>query len=326
MQKRLLLAAGLFALAFGANAQQQPQFSHYGFNGMFLSPAYAGITNRPEFTFLGRQQYAGYSAAFGDKGGSPQTFLLTASLPVAAIGGGLGVGIYRDEIGPVRTTSAQLSYSYHIKLSSGKLGIGVQGMYNSLDQSALRPRDAGDPFVPLPSNDNKFDAAAGLWYQGEALYVGLGVTNLLAAEYKFMGVDANGNKGNTASITSARHTYLTTGYNIDVSESFVLTPTAIAKMDLDGVGDSFSFEVGARGTFNDRFWGGLGYRYQESATALAGIAFGKNNAIRLGYAFDLIVFDKDARERTSHEIMLGLRLPESVVRLRPAIRTPRYSF
>ena len=322
MQKRLLLATSLLALAFGANAQQQPQFSQYGFNGMYLSPAYAGITNRPEFTFLGRYQYTGYTAAF-DKGGSPQTYLLTGSLPVAAIGGGVGFGIYRDEIAAVKTLSAQMSYSYHVKLNSGKLGIGVQGIFNNITNGDYRPRDLNDPQVPANTSDGKVDAGAGLWYQGQRFYMGLGVNNLLASKYKFQSRDV---RDGTAQLTAERHAYLTTGYDIDVSESFVLTPTAIAKMDFAGKEKSFSFEAGARGTFNDRFWLGLGYRHQESATGLAGIAFGKSNSIRLGYAFDLIVFDSEARTRSSHELMLGLRLPEQMIRIRPAIRTPRYSF
>lgn len=325
MQKRLLLATSLLALAFGSKAQQQPQFSQYGFNGMYLSPAYAGITNRPEFTFLGRYQYLGYEAAFNDKGGAPQTYLLTGSLPVAAIGGGIGFGIHRDEIASIKTLNAQVSYSYHIKLNSGKLGIGVQGIFNNINTGGFRARDPGDAQVPTDASDRKFDAGAGLWYQGQSFYMGLGVNNLLANQFKFQTKDANG-AATTAILTAARHAYLTTGYNIDISESFVLTPTAIAKMDFVGKGKSFSFEAGARGTFNDRFWLGLGYRHQESATALAGVAFGKDNAIRLGYAFDLIVFDEAARTRSSHELMLSLRLPEPVIRIRPAIRTPRYSF
>lgn len=330
MQKRLLLATGLIALAFGANAQQQPQFSHYGFNGMYLSPAAAGITNRPEFTFLGRYQYAGYTAAFNDKGGSPQTFLLTASLPVAALGGGVGFGVYRDEIGITKTLNAQVSYAYHIKLSSGRLGIGVQGIFNNINKGTYRAKDANDPNVPLESSDRKVDAGAGIWYQSDGLYAGIGVNNLIGAKYQFEAVSLNANQQpqtkKTATVSGERHAYLTTGYNINVSESFVLTPTAIGKIDFAGAGKSFSFEAGARGTFNDRFWLGLGYRHQEAATALAGIAFGKNNMMRVGYAFDLVVFDEEARSRSSHELMLSLRLPEPVIRFRPAIRTPRYSF
>jgi type IX secretion system PorP/SprF family membrane protein len=325
MQKRLLLAAFLVATAFGANAQQQPQFSHYGFNGMFLSPGYAGITNRPEFNFLGRHQYQGYTAAFNDKGGSPQTYLLTASLPIAAIGGGLGLGIYREEIGVTKTLSAQLSYAYHIKLGSGKLGLGVQGIFNNIDKGPYRARDAGDPNVPLASSDRKIDAGIGAWYQGEKLYAGFGVNNLIGSTYQFEARDSNGNPA-TANVNSERHAYLTAGYNLDVSESVVVTPTAIAKMDFAGVAKSLSLEAGARATLNDRFWLGAGYRHEESVTGLAGFAFGKNNMMRVGYGFDLIVFNPDARARTSHELLLSLRLPEPVIRIRPAIRTPRYSF
>lgn len=325
MSKRLLLAAGLVVLAFGARAQQQPQFSHYGFNGMYLSPAYAGITNHPEFTFLGRYQYAGYSGAF-DNGGAPRTYLLTGSMPVAAIGGGIGFHVYRDEIAASKALNAQLSYSYHIKLNTGKLGIGVQGIFNSINMGNFRPRDQNDPNVPVNSTDQKIDAGAGLWYQGEKLYVGLGVNNLLASKYKFEAVGADGSKSKSATFTAERHAYLTAGYNIEASPSLVITPTAIGKFDFAGTGKTFSFEAGARATYDDFIWGGLGYRHQEAVTALAGFAFAKDRMLRLGYAFDLIVFNANARANTSHEIMLSLRLPEPIVRIRPAIRTPRYSF
>lgn len=324
MRKRLLLAAGLLALGFGARAQQQAQFSHYGFNGMYLSPAYAGITNHPEFTFLGRVQYLNYAADFGDTGGSPRTYLLTGSMPIAAIGGGLGVQVFRDEIGVTKTTDAALSYSYHLKVGeSGRLGIGVQGIFNGIKKGSYRPKDEGDPNVPFNSSDRKFDAGAGLWYQGEKFYLGGGVNNLLGAEYQFAAKEAGSNK---ATVTGERHAYITTGYDLDLSESVVLTPTAIAKMDFAGVGKSLSFEAGVRGTLNEFFWLGTGYRHQEAVTGLIGLALAKDKMLRVGYAFDLVVIDEAARARTSHEIMLSLRLPEPVIRFRPAIRTPRYSF
>ncbi len=327
MQKRLLVVASLLVAGFAAHAQQQPQFSHYGFNGMYLSPGYAGITNRPEVTFLGRYQYLNYAADFGDAAGAPNTFLLTASVPVLALNGGIGAQVYRDKIGNTTVTNTALSYAYHIKLNSGKLGIGVQGIFNSIAQGDFRAKDANDPNVPIASNDKKLDAGAGIWYQGEKFYIGGGVNNLAASKYKF---DSRNTLGvvqkESATLTAARHAYLSTGYNFELSPSFVLTPTAVGKLDFEGTGKTFSFEAGVRGTINDRFWLGAGYRHQDAVTGLAGVSFAKNNMLRLGYAFDLVVFNSDAKARTSHELMLGLRLAEIVPSLRPIIRTPRYSF
>lgn len=329
--KKALLPAIVFSLAFGtAMAQQQPQFSQYGFNGMYLNPAYAGVKGQGEINLIGRYQYIGYKATFDD-GGSPRTAMLSASVPVAALGGGLGMGLYYDKLGEWSITNAQLSYSRHLKLGSGKLGLGVQGVFSNIYQGDFRARDENDPSVPQRSSDRKFDVGAGAWYESEKLYVGLSANNLLRSSYKFASENAN---QVTAQFIAENHTYLTAGYNIEASSSVVVTPTVLMKMVLPGkLGDNDkftlknnSYEAGVRATFNDRFWGGLGYRYDESFTALGGLSFSKDNAMRVGLAYDFIAFNRDARALSSFEIMLSYRLPKPGLAVRPAIRTPRYSF
>jgi len=329
--KKTLFTAIVFSFAFGtAMAQQQPQFSHYGFNGMFLNPAYAGIKGQGEITALGRSQYFGYNATF-DNGGSPQTYMLTASLPVAAIGGGLGIGIYRDKIAELTTTNVQLSYSKHIKVGEGRLGVGVQGIFNNIYQGTYRAIDQDDIKVPREGADRKLDAGVGVWYESDKLYAGLSANNLLRSSYKFNSQVVG---GKTAEYINENHAYLTAGYNIEASSSVVVTPTVLMKMILPGkFGDdgkftfkNNSYEAGVRATFNDRFWGGLGYRYDESITALGGLSFSKDNAMRVGLAYDLIAFNQDARALSSFEVMLSYRLPKPGLAIRPAIRTPRYSF
>jgi hypothetical protein len=89
---------------------------------------------------------------------------------------------------------------------------------------------------------------------------------------------------------------------------------------------NYSLEGGIRGTLDDKYWAGVNYRHEESVSALLGLSFGGDNAIRFGYAFDFIAFNQDARAFSSHEIMLSYRLPKPSLITRPAIRTPRYSF
>jgi hypothetical protein len=59
---------------------------------------------------------------------------------------------------------------------------------------------------------------------------------------------------------------------------------------------------------------------------MAGLALAKDNALRIGYAFDFVAFNQDARALSSHELMLSYRLPKPNTNTRPPIRTPRYSF
>jgi type IX secretion system PorP/SprF family membrane protein len=330
MKKIILPAFFLFVAAGTAVAQQQPQFSHYGFNGMYLNPAYAGIKGQGEVTAIGRSQYYGYDATF-DSGGSLQTASITASIPLAAIGGGLGIGIYRDKVAQLSTTNAQLSYSKHIRIGEGRLGLGVQAIFNNIYQGTYRFVDEGDVKIPREGSDQKIDVGAGAWYESDKLYAGLSINNLLRSEYKFNSEVVG---GKTAEYINENHAYLTAGYNIDASSSVVVTPTVLMKMVLPGkFGDANkfnfknnSYEAGVRATFNDRFWGGIGYRYQESFTGMAGLSFAKDNAMRVGLAYDLVAFNQDARAFNSFELLLSYRLPKPGLLIRPAIRTPRYSF
>ncbi|RFP66278.1 type IX secretion system membrane protein PorP/SprF [Hymenobacter lapidiphilus] len=329
--KRYILCAGALLVMGKAAAQQQPQFSHYGLNGMNLNPAYAGVKGYGEITGIGRIQYYGYDASF-DSGGSPTTASLTASLPVPVLAGGLGIGIYRDRIAELYTTNVQLSYSRHLKLGEGTLGLGVQGLLNNIYHGKYRFNDENDIAVPREGSDAKFDAGVGVWYEAPKFYAGLSMNNLLRSGYRFKSEGIANAK--TAQYLTENHAYLTGGYNIEVTSDVVITPTALMKLVLPGkFGDSdkltlrnASYEVGARATFNDRFWGGLGYRSGDAFTALGGVSFAQDNALRLGLAYDLIAFGQEAKATSSFEVMLSYRLPKPSLNIRPAIRTPRYSF
>jgi type IX secretion system PorP/SprF family membrane protein len=324
MRKALYTVCALFCGIGGAMAQQQPQFSHYGFNGMYLSPAYAGITGSTEFTSIYRYQWAGYKGDF-DKDGSPQTIMFTAAVPIKKLHGGLGLTLAEDALGPDINQSAQLSYSYHLNLGGGKLGIGVQGGVYRLgkDGRKYRPVDQGDPNIFQGAVwDTKFDMGAGLWYHSDKWYVGGGVTNLLESEYTFKKKDILSDTIRTGKAVLRKHGYLTAGVTIPVSVNVDITPTAIIKY----APEALSYEAGARATFNDKFWIGAGYRGQEAITGLAGVGLLKENSLKFGYAFDLTTFEKGAKGNTSHEVMLSYRIPASAFAPKPAIRTPRYSF
>ncbi|WP_242926114.1 PorP/SprF family type IX secretion system membrane protein [Pontibacter vulgaris] len=298
-------------------AQQQPQYTHYGFNGLNISPAYAGITNRPEVLSIYRYQWLGYDATFDD-GGSPQTLLLTAHTPVRLLHGGIGIGLVRDKIANTTFMNAALSYSFHIKIGEGKLGLGIQGNVNNIKKGNYRAIDDNDPSVPYNSSDTKYDLGAGMWYESETFYAGGGVTNLLRSKYEF----ADSAKTGSGQVLGENHIYVTAGYNLPLVQDLVLTPTALIKHDTE----TFSFDAGARVTFNEKYWGGVNYRHKEAVSALAGVALLQDNALRLGYAFDFTTFNKEAKAPTSHEVMVSYRLPEPVVRFRPPVRTPRYNF
>jgi type IX secretion system PorP/SprF family membrane protein len=330
--KGIVFAALLVSAAVPALAQQQPQFTHYGLNGMYLNPAYAGIKGQTEVNIIGRYQYLNLGNSLGDENGSPRTGMVSASIPILPLSGGVGLVVYYDQAGVTKLTNAALSYSQHIKLGSGKLGIGIQGIYTYIGKGTYRAIDPNDVNIPSNSSDHKFDAGAGIWYEAPKFYAGLSLNNLLRSEYTFK---SNGTVGTASQYLGENHAYFTTGYNIEASSSVTVTPMVLVKAVLPGSYDTkskydnqhnYSFDAGVRATLNDQFWAGLNYRYDESVSGLLGYGFGPDNRYRLGYAFDFIAFNQAARAFSSHEIMLSLRLPKAVLLTRPAIRTPRYSF
>ncbi|RZJ95087.1 MAG: type IX secretion system membrane protein PorP/SprF [Hymenobacter sp.] len=329
--KKIVLASLLLAVAGAAQAQQQPQFTHYGLNGMYLNPAYAGVKQQVEVTAIGRYQYLNLTNTAGDDNGSPRTGMVSASIPILPISGGIGIAAYYDQAGATKLGNVALSYSQHIKLGKGRLGIGIQGIYTRVGKDTYRAIDPNDPNIPANASDGKFDAGAGLWYESPKFYAGLSANNLFRAQYTF----ANAIGGTGSQYLGENHAYLTMGYNIEASSSVVITPMVLAKAVLPGQYDTktkydnqhnYSFEGGVRATFNDQFSVGANYRYDESISGLLGYAFGADNRYRIGYAFDFIAFNQDARAFSSHEILLQLRLPKMIQLTRPAIHTPRYSF
>ena len=320
MKNYFYVLAVMLLVQTGALAQQQPQFSHYSFNGMYLSPAYAGITDKTEINMLYRYQWAGYEASF-DGGGAPKTGLVSVSMPVRFLGGGVGLFATNDRLGATESSSAALSYAAHFKAGTGKIGVGVQGNLTNIKKGDYRANQEGDPNVPFNTSDTKYDIGAGLWYQSPKLYVGFGVSNLLQSKFEFE--DSSRTTTNGFGIFTARnHLFMTAGYTLEVAPSVTLVPTAIVKYDLN----QWSVEAGGRAVLSEKYYAGLGYRHQEAVTAMAGMYLLKNNALQLGYAFDLTTFNPEAKALTSHEILLSYSIPRPANIIKPIIRTPRYSF
>ena len=334
MKGTLLAALLLSATVESALAQQQPQFTQYSLNGMSLNPAYAGIKGQGEINLLGRYQYYNYGS-FGGANGSPRTGLFTASLPILAISGGVGASIYYDQVGQAKMTNAALSYSQHIKLGEGKLGVGIQGTYTYLGKGTYVAIDLDDINVPKDASDSKFDAGVGVWYEAPKLYAGLSVNNLFRSGYTFKSEATSSTKSIANKNIAENHAYLTVGYNIEASSSVTVTPNALIKTVLPGKysdnnkfgnSNNYSFEGGVRATLEDKYWIGANYRHQESVSGLLGASIAKDNSLRLGLAMDIITINQAARAFSSYEIMLSYRLPKPTVFTHPAIRTPRYSF
>ncbi len=304
-------------------AQQDAQFSQYMFNSLFLNPGYAGMDGAPKFTLLHRDQWVFYSGMEG--GGAPITQVLSFNAPLMRINSGIGFHVVNDQLGPLNNVEAQLSYSYHFTIGSGKLGIGARGgVYSkSINRNILRPRQPDDPVVEGGAESQfRPDMSAGVWYQAAKYFGGIGVSHLLRPRFDF-GVAPATDPANPLSAFGnplERHINITAGYNYEMTYSWILTPSVIVLTDMNRT----SVQGSAIATYNDRFWGGMSYRVGDAVGLLGGVSMLKDNALRLGFAYDFTTPNALAKTRSSYEVMLTYMLPPAVVGAKPVIRTPRF--
>jgi len=260
------------------SGQQAPVFTQYYSTYMFSNPAFAGMREGICVNGLMRQQWAG---GFQDADGntmSPVDYFISLDSPMKIIHGGVGGSIMQDKIGYWSDIIVQLDYSYHLDLSIGTLGLGagVNLINRSIDFTKYLPVDDSDPLLQGGNqSDMRVDASAGIFLSmPDQYYFGFSAANILETGFKKF--DPSGE-----AITTAERTfYLTGGYTfgfrnqplIKITPSFMILNNAV----------STQYNISTIVTYNDRFWGGLNYRYQESVDFIVGVSF-KDLSISISY-------------------------------------------
>ncbi len=296
--------------------QQDPQFTQYVFNQFYLNPGAAGIENKTNIQTLFRSQYTGYTGTL-DPGGSLLNQVFSANLPLSFLKGGIGAYYAGNQVSKVMNSQElQLSYAYHHKIGGSILGVGVSGGMHSvvLDGEAYRPRDPDDPFIPAEKvRQTAPDVSAGVYLFNPGFQLGLSMKHINQPKFGF-NVE-NGQYNLNRSLYLSGSALIGLSYTLDISPMFVL------KSDLKTIAP----ELGFLATYNSKFWGGVNYRWQDAASAIIGGSF-LNNALRAGYAIDLVISGTQAKSPMSHEILLSYTLAPPRSGKKSVVRTPRYRF
>jgi len=295
-------------------AQQDPQFTQYMFNNLYLSPAYAGVEGITQVTAFHRSQWLGYESSFGD-GGAPTTQIISFTTPIYKLRSGFGFYATSDKLGPQTNNEIQASYAYHLGLKDSKLSFGLKvGAYSqAINFDKYRAIQDNDPWLNKKGKESQIrpDLGVGVFYRAEKYYAGVGVNHLTRAEFDF----------NTPVRTPlSTHMNITAGYFYEVNFDLKLSPSILVKTDFK----EYSFDFGAIATFKDKMWGGLSFRQSEAANLLLGYSFLKDKSLKFGYAIDIVIKDREAKSNFSHEMMLSYQLPNIGTTGKKVVRTPRY--
>jgi type IX secretion system PorP/SprF family membrane protein len=315
MIKKFFATGSLFLiLTITVMAQQDPQFTQYMFNTLYYNPGFAGTEGVTKLTAMHRSQWLGYQPSFGG-GGAPTTQIISMTAPIFKINSGFGAYIINDKLGPQNNLEAQASYAYHLGIKESKLSFGLRvGIFSqTLNFDQYRATDPNDPLLKASGKESQVrpDLSGGVFFRKEKYYAGISFNHLIKSEFDF-GVNQRS--------ALEQHYYLTGGYIYQVSFDLKFQFSTLIKTDLTQT----SFDLSGLAFYKDTMWGGLSFRQSEAAILLLGYSFLKDKSLKLGYALDYVVKDQNAKQPTSHELMLSYELPVNPGSGKKVVRTPRY--
>jgi type IX secretion system PorP/SprF family membrane protein len=324
--KRLLplLFITLFTLQF-AVAQQKPQYTQYVLNNLLINPAVTGIENYFDVKTGYRSQWTGLQ-------GAPVTSYITGSVPfgsdfvegdAAALSGGndanpygrlysqtyaaaaphhgLGFMVVSDQAGPISTTNADLTYAYHLGISSTfNLALGVEAGFNhtSLNTSQLVLENPLDPAIANGSNSQwKPDLGIGIWGYSSNYYFGISALQLLTQNLYF---STNNSYSQAKTVPQL---FFTGGVKLFLNDDVTLMPSALVKF-ISPL--PVTYDINAKLTFRSRFWVGAAYRNGDAVAGMFGLNI--SSLINISYSYDYTTSALRTVSNGTHEIVLGIML------------------
>jgi len=287
-------------IALGAFAQQQASFSQYFFNPMYINPAYAGSRGDFSGTMVYRTQWV-------DMEGAPVTESVGMHGMIPNSNIGLGLQLYNDELGPMRTTGISAIFAYHLRLGEEtRLAFGIEGCMENINvaYNQLTIESPSDPsFINNNSSAWVPDANAGLYLYKNKFFAGISVKNLLQPKWGLQYQNGTGNAD------FYRNYYFTSGFVSKLSDNIGIRPSILvnyvqaapATIDLD-----------ASLIFYDKFYIGAGLRTDkrigidgmDNALVLS-MEYDIANCLRFGYSYDFYLSRDGNYTNGTHEIMLG---------------------
>jgi type IX secretion system PorP/SprF family membrane protein len=288
----LLIIVVSFSVSY-SYGQQDPQFTQNMYNKLFPNPAVAGANGSICATLLGREQWVGFE-------GRPQTYLFSIHGPVKLLHGGIGLSIAQDNLAQISDLHLKASYSYHHSFPFGEIngGIGLGMVQKTIGTAWIPPTNLPDAQIPVAGiAQSVFDLDLGVYFSNDKVYAGISSTHVPSATVA----------EKSAAFRIARHYYLMAGYSMPLTQSIELQPSIFVKSD----GAHAQMDLNAIAVYNDLFFGGLTYRFQDAVSIMAGVDYGLSGTgiaggtLRFGYAYDVTTNKLSSGSTGSHEIVLN---------------------
>lgn len=305
MNKLKYLFIAVLGLSISSNLYaQDPTFTQFYANPLYLNPAFAGSHGCPRFNLNYRNEWPSLSSNYITYSASYDTY-------IKGISGGLGVLATHDRqgSGTINTSNLGLIYSFHLKLNrkfSMLFGAKAAWTQKFLDWDKLTFGDMIDErkgFIyqtnDIRNNGSRgfFDASAGMVGFSKRFFFGLAAHHLNRPNESMI---------NQESPMPIRYT-LHAGADIEVGKrSRFETKTSVMPNII------FQYQRGFMemniGTYikHGAFQAGVWFRNRDAFILTIGLNTG---TMRIGYSYDITVSQlNNGVSGGSHEVSLGLNL------------------
>lgn len=301
--KSYLLIIATLAICFQEVRAQDPIFTQFYANPLYLNPALAGTHGCPRFNLNYRNQWPALSANF-------VTYSASYDQYFDDLNGGIGIIAMHDQQGQntINETNLSLIYSYHLKVNRKfSLLFGGQATYAQrfLDWNKLTFGDMIDPRrgfiyqtgdVPRGGSRGFFDVSAGVVGFTKDFYFGVAAHHLntpnqsmINGENSFLPMRITGHVGADIPLSKSKYHSTTS-----------LSPNIIYRYQ-EGF---MELNIGTYVKYNV-FTAGVWFRSRDAFILTFGINTG---SFRLGYSYDVTVSKITNQSGGSHEVSLGLNL------------------
>jgi type IX secretion system PorP/SprF family membrane protein len=290
-------------LSSTANAQD-PSFTQFYSNPLYLNPAFAGSNGCPRFAMNYRNQWPSLSGNF-------ITYSASYDQYFKSINGGFGVILMHDQQGKatIQTSTLGLFYSYHLKVNrkfTMLFGARAAWMQKFLDWDKLTFGDMIDPrrgFIYQTGDVQRggtrgfFDASAGFVGFSKKFFFGFAAHHLNRPNESMI----IGNSPLPIKMTAHMGADIPLGGKSRYQNVTSVMPNVIFQYQ-NGFTELNLGTYIKYGTFQAGFW----FRNRDAFIVALGINTG---TFKLGYSYDVTVSRlNNGSSGGSHEISMGLNL------------------
>lgn len=276
---------------------QDPQFTQFYANPIYLNPAFAGSQRCPRLCFNYRNQWPNLSGTY-------VTYSASYDQHIDAINGGLGINVMQDNQahGTLKTTYVNVMYSYAMTLSRHftlRFALQAGFLQKALDKTKLNFGDMIDArrgfvwntneIIPQ-SNKSAFDFGGGILGYSKRYFFGAAFHHITQPDEGLMGpsklpLKITAHAGAMIPIEKGGETYISPNILFMQQQNFTQLNLGVYVV---------------KGSFVSGLW----YRNSDAFIVLIGL---QADHFKIGYSYDVTVSKLASNTAGSHEISIQIQ-------------------